>query len=851
MKGTRGDRLLRIGLVAVCGIAALQILLGLGGLAAAAAGAQWQRPTSLQDWQRALQVLAFSGLAVHLLLGSRADPRVRHLGALLLLIAVFFAHPPILALAAALPAALARIVSGIRALPIDAFTPALTWLFFRDFPRALEGRRSVRVVSTAIAVSAAAALAVIAANVALALGSSWAPLARFDRANPVSLYWAVVFAPLLPVPVMLVWRTRRAPSDERRRVGLFAGGIAASILVPVAYAILPALSTSIEGFVRRPEVEAVLRPISLVSMFSIAAVTAYAVLVQRVLDVRTILRKAAQYALARGSVASLAGIPFALILVFLYRNRSAPIESLFSGAPLLRILALSLVGLLVLRLRVRVVAGVDRLFFREAYDAQQILADLAERSRRASSTSELAEALTREVDRALHLESIGLLVVDPRDGGYRPLIGHSRRLDRSSRLAAVLAEQREPLRVELDRPSLAVDTLSEEERIWIADSGAEVLVPMGASEGGLSGLLALGPKKSELRYTREDLRLLSAIGDAAGLALENLRLRDSLSARRTGVVEEASAGECRSCGLIEPSAVGSCPVCGDALRGARLPQTLFGKFHLEKRIGAGAMGVVYLAKDVELERHMALKTLPETSPEDSVRLRREARAMAAVRHPNLALIFGVESWRGTPVLVMEYLAGGTLAERIARGSLPVHDALDLGAQIAGVLSRLHASGLLHRDVKPSNVGFTEDGVPKLLDFGLARIAGETGVLLASTADGAAAPGTQSGLLGTPLYMSPEALNGSRSDESFDLWSLSVVIFEAIAGRHPFEQSTGTATYQAIRASRMLDLRQVRPGCSDRVIELFSLALAADRARRPSTARELGEWFRSATKDLAA
>jgi serine/threonine protein kinase len=264
------------------------------------------------------------------------------------------------------------------------------------------------------------------------------------------------------------------------------------------------------------------------------------------------------------------------------------------------------------------------------------------------------------------------------------------------------------------------------------------------------------------------------------------------------------------------------------------------------------MGVVYLATDLELERRMALKTLPETSPEDSVRLRREARAMAAVRHPNLALIFGVESWRGTPILVMEYLAGGTLAERIAHGALPVNDALDLGAQLAGVLARLHESGLLHRDVKPSNVGFTEDGVPKLLDFGLARIAGELNAPQAPTSGGAApAAGTQSGFLGTPLYMSPEALNGGRSDQSFDLWSVAVVIFEAIAGRHPFEQSTGAATFQAIRSARALDLRQVRPDCPDSVVELFTRALAPEVTQRPSSARELGEMFRAARQKLAA
>lgn len=226
--------------------------------------------------------------------------------------------------------------------------------------------------------------------------------------------------------------------------------------------------------------------------------------------------------------------------------------------------------------------------------------------------------------------------------------------------------------------------------------------------------------------------------------------------------------------------------------------------------------------------------------------------MASVRHPNLALIFGVESWHGTPILLMEYLAGGTLAERISRGPLPIRDALAIGAELSGVLARLHDSGLLHRDVKPSNVGFTDDGIPKLLDFGLARIAGEANLSSAPTGGRVDdATGTQSGFLGTPLYMSPEALNGGRSDQSFDLWSLAVVVFEAIAGRHPFEHSTGAETLQAIRSARAIDLRQTRPDCSDAVVALFSLALSRDRAQRPKSARELGEWLLGASHELAA
>ena len=197
----------------LCALAALQIALGLLGLALASAGVvEWHSATVVRDWQRAVEVLAFAALAGYVLVVGRRDGRAVHLGALLLLIGLFFAQPPIAAVERAFEPPAASIVRALRALTIDAFLPAVAWLFVRDFPRALEQRRSARLVRAMVAACVALAIGLCTANVVRALAPG-APgwLALLDRGDPWSHYWTFVFAPLLPVVPFVLWRTRHAP----------------------------------------------------------------------------------------------------------------------------------------------------------------------------------------------------------------------------------------------------------------------------------------------------------------------------------------------------------------------------------------------------------------------------------------------------------------------------------------------------------------------------------------------------------------------------------------------------------------------------------------------------------------
>jgi serine/threonine protein kinase len=290
-----------------------------------------------------------------------------------------------------------------------------------------------------------------------------------------------------------------------------------------------------------------------------------------------------------------------------------------------------------------------------------------------------------------------------------------------------------------------------------------------------------------------------------------------------------AAAECIRCGAVSAHHGDACGVCGGVVTPALLPSVVAGKFRVESRIGAGGMGVVYRARDLSLARHVALKTLPHSSFDDVERLRREARAMAAVVHPHLASIHSLETWAGRPILVCEYLPKGTLADRLKAGPMPPGEAIGIGRALAGALSCLHRSGILHRDVKPSNIGFTNTAEPKLLDFGLARIL---------YADESLSSSSLGHVAGTLRYISPEVLNGGLPTTDADVWSLSVSLYEAVAGVHPYEGRDMLATHTLARSGKIADIREYRPETSPAVAEMFRRLLSPDPRERPGTASAL-------------
>jgi eukaryotic-like serine/threonine-protein kinase len=220
--------------------------------------------------------------------------------------------------------------------------------------------------------------------------------------------------------------------------------------------------------------------------------------------------------------------------------------------------------------------------------------------------------------------------------------------------------------------------------------------------------------------------------------------------------------------------------------GARL-----GPYEIVSRAGAGGMGEVWKARDTRLNRTVAIKVLPPDLTTDSAarqRLEREARAVAALSHPHICPLFDIGHQDGTDFLVMEYLDGETLAARLARGKLPLDQALQHGIQIADALAAAHRAGIIHRDLKPGNIMLTKAGV-KLLDFGLAKPL-EQVVVNSQTTTTLAEPLTGQGtILGTLQYMAPEQLEGKEADARTDIFAFGCVLYEMLTGRRAFEGSS--------------------------------------------------------------
>ena len=260
-------------------------------------------------------------------------------------------------------------------------------------------------------------------------------------------------------------------------------------------------------------------------------------------------------------------------------------------------------------------------------------------------------------------------------------------------------------------------------------------------------------------------------------------------------------------------------------------------YRVTAKLGAGGMGVGYLAHDERLERDVALKVLPAETLTDEVarkRFRKEALALSKLNHPNIATIYDFDTQDGVDFLVMEYVEGTTLSEKLSTGPLPEEEVTKLGRQVADALEEAHERGVIHRDLKPGNVMVTPKGQAKVLDFGLAKLVrpvSDTTVTESLT--------ELPGVAGTFPYMSPEQLQGQEVDARTDIYALGAVLYEMATGQRPFPETLGPQLIVAIlqqvpRAPSEVN-RQVSAGLESIILK----ALEKDPERRFQSAKEIG------------
>ena len=270
------------------------------------------------------------------------------------------------------------------------------------------------------------------------------------------------------------------------------------------------------------------------------------------------------------------------------------------------------------------------------------------------------------------------------------------------------------------------------------------------------------------------------------------------------------------------------------------PGTRLGRYEIRSHIGAGGMGDVYLAQDTELDRDIALKVLPAEAASDEQRMRRfvqEAKAVSVLNHPNILTIHEIGNAGDVQFMATEFVRGITLRQHMNSGRMAISEVLEISMQAASALAAAHDAGIAHRDIKPDNIMLRQDGYVKVLDFGLAKLMGlpemdkesQTKELVRTN------PGL---IVGTLRYMSPEQARGQKLDQTTDIWSLGVVIYEMVAGHYPFKDDTATDVLASILLGAPASLTEYWPQAPEELDRIVMKALAKDRDERYQSARDL-------------
>ncbi len=658
------------------------------------------------------------------------------------------------------------------------------------------------------------------------------------------------FAVALGVNVLAVvegtYRYKRLhDANERRRVRMALYTTVPGVL---AYALkegVPIVAT-LSGVALPPyptSLYVALQAIVLLPAFGLV----YAVGVARVLGPRVVLRRSLQYALANRTLTLLAVLPGAALVISLIVNRDRTIAEIVRSSSGLFLLLIA-AAIVAWKYRERARQWLDQRFFREEYDARKILLSLASRVRFETDPTDLASLVVTQLDEALHPQLVAILVSGMEENRLWPvasLHGSVEPLPLDGGLVAMLRWSDEPLELYLQDPRSPARRLPADERSWLASTGTVLLVPVLGESRALVAVIALGERRSEEAYTPEDRQLLASIAAQMGLGFDVVRLRRRSDAARDVTVRTSTQivqpdmMECPRCGRCEEATVAICPSDGSTMKSVpAVPRTVDNKYRLDQLLGRGGMGAVYRARDMRLDRLVAVKVVRAEllgDVEARRRFRREAQIVARLQHPSIVAVYDYGTFPdGGAYLVMELVRGEDLRRVLQReGRMELDAAVRILDSVCDAIDAAHREGVLHRDLKPENILLPGGSVEaKVLDFGVAKVVEEAP--LEGLPSEAPTLITAAGMIiGTPAYMAPEQFQSTRLDGRTDVFSLGVIAYEMLSGELPFGRgSLGDVVLAQSRGVPPMRGGHV-PAATEKAIRM---ALHADPDRRPASAR---------------
>jgi hypothetical protein len=656
-------------------------------------------------------------------------------------------------------------------------------------------------------------------NFAMTLGEPFAVDFHLRHSGWIGLYQEHVqllegiFKVVVPIAVCAVlfrnYRLLADQPDQRRRVKWVAAAAAFGIVLPAVFALGKAAFADTD----LPQSGSYPLNIIVTNLVSaiIPATLAYAVIKHRVFGINVVIRRGIQYLLAKNFLRMLLLLPLLAISLNVISHPQRTVAEIVLRSSVYSYGFLLISAAISLKYRRHLSGWIDRKFFREAYDREQMLVDLIERVKQAESVSEVSTMVATQVKAALHPTSVHVLCRRADTELFTPIYSSADRnlenetaehtgflLPLDARRTIDFLPERSPF------PKQITDSL---ERL-----GARLIVPLRDSRQRLVGLLLLGDKKSEEPYTSSDRNLLLAIGAQMALAFDLVWLKEhaeseeQLKERALALLDQQElnlARECPKCGACYDKDAQICPADESKLATLLLERVIAGKYRIQRKIGSGGHGAVYDAWDLGLKRRVAVKVVSGSllsSKSSFRRFEREAQASARLNHRNIVTVYdyGVAKPDGA-FLCMELIEGQTWRSELRRlGALPAQLAADWLDQLLAGVAAAHEQGVIHRDLKPENVLISPEqgtsGLIKVLDFGLAKLR----LVNFSDPDSLTLAGTVIGTLG---YMSPEQFTAGEIDERSDIFSLGVMTVEALTGRRPFEgQSAGEVLKSLLQKS---------------------------------------------------